>query len=197
MSTLRKLFSHYGSDKHLHGYDRLYRQILTPGSVTSLLEVGVGTRNPDGIDHTVHEWFPDDYKPGGSLRAFADYLPDAAITGIDIEEDCVFTDGRIITMLCDSTNAEQVNETLGGTTQFDVIIDDGDHTEWAQLRTLRNLWPHLAPGGVYIIEDIATITVPHIIDVIGFEAWRTAVIMPSLSCPLGFLIVAVQQAGDH
>lgn len=193
MSTLGDLFARHGSDKYLHGYDRLYEQIIHPSTAT-LLEVGVGTRNPDGVDHTVHEWFPDDYQPGGSLRAWADYLPHATITGIDIEPDCVFTDGRITGLLCDSTNRDQVDETFSATPQFEVIIDDGDHTEWAQLRTLRSLWSHLARGGLYVIEDIATITIPHIVDIVGFDAWRTATMMPSQSCPLGFMVVAIEDA---
>ena len=191
MTVLGDLFARHGSDKYLHGYDKLYRKVI-PADVSSLLEVGVGTRNPDGVDHTVHEWFPADYTPGGSLRAFAEWLPGIAITGIDIEPDCAFTDGTITSMVCDSTNWTQVNETLGDATQFDVIIDDGDHTEWAQLRTLRNLWPHLTPGGVYVIEDITTITIPHIVDLVGFEAWRTARMMPSQSCPLGFMAIAIE-----
>lgn len=191
MSTLGDLFAHYGSDKYLHGYDRLYERILKRDT-GSLLEVGIGTRNPDGVDHTVHDWFPADYTPGGSLRAFADYLPGAYITGLDIEPDCVFAEGRITGLLCDSTSWGSVVETLGAAMYFDVIIDDGEHTEWAQLRTLRNLWPHLAPGGTYVIEDATTITVPHIVDIVGFDAWRTARMMPSQSCPLGFIAVAIE-----
>ena len=78
--TLGALFQRHGSDKYLHGYDRLYERIIK-ADTGSLLEVGIGTRNPDGVDHTVHEWFPADYQPGGSLRAWADWLPGAAVTG--------------------------------------------------------------------------------------------------------------------
>ena len=193
MSVLGDLFARYGSDKYLHGYDGLYERIIKRDTA-SLLEVGIGTRNPDGVDHTVHEWFPEDYQPGGSLRAFADYLPGADIVGLDIEPDCVFTDGRITGLMCDSTNRERVDEILGEATTFDVIIDDGDHSEWAQLRTLRNLWPYLSQGGVYIIEDVAAITIPHVVDIVGFESWRTADIVPSQSCPVGFIAVAIWSA---
>ena len=188
--TLGALFQRHGSDKYLHGYDRLYERIIK-ADTGSLLEVGIGTRNPDGVDHTVHEWFPADYRPGGSLRAWADWLPGAAVTGIDIEPDCVFTEGRVTGLLCDSTNLESVTETFDAATLFDVVIDDGDHTAWAQLRTLRNLWPLVAPGGVYVIEDVATLIAPLVVDVVGFDAWRTADIVTSLSCPLGFIAVAM------
>jgi SAM-dependent methyltransferase len=37
---------------------------------------------------------------------------------------------------------------------FDLIVDDGAH-EWdAQLLTLTNVYPHLRPDGLYVIEDI-------------------------------------------
>ena len=38
--------------------------------------------------------------------------------------------------------------------KIDVIIDDGDHVDQSQLATLRNFWPLLRDGGLYIIEDI-------------------------------------------
>ena len=38
--------------------------------------------------------------------------------------------------------------------EADLIIDDGSHTVWDQQATLEILWPRLANGGVYIVEDI-------------------------------------------
>ena len=37
---------------------------------------------------------------------------------------------------------------------FDVIIDDGMHARLAQLKTFKNFYPLLNPGGTYIIEDM-------------------------------------------
>lgn len=37
---------------------------------------------------------------------------------------------------------------------FDIIIDDGSHVGRMQLEAFESLWPHLAPGGVYIVEDL-------------------------------------------
>ena len=38
--------------------------------------------------------------------------------------------------------------------RFDVIIDDGLHSSEAQVATLRNCFPYLANGGIYITEDL-------------------------------------------
>ena len=39
---------------------------------------------------------------------------------------------------------------------FDVIIDDGGHTNKQQIASLKALWEHVRPGGAYIIEDLET-----------------------------------------
>lgn len=37
---------------------------------------------------------------------------------------------------------------------YDIIIDDGAHTPDAQLASFEALWPHVAPQGIYVIEDM-------------------------------------------
>ena len=44
---------------------------------------------------------------------------------------------------------------------MDVIIDDGSHVGRMQLEAFRSLWPHLAPGGVYIVEDLMFAYIEH------------------------------------
>ena len=39
---------------------------------------------------------------------------------------------------------------------MDVILDDGDHWPQATERTLAAWWPIVRPGGLYILEDVAT-----------------------------------------
>jgi hypothetical protein len=67
------------------------------------------------------------YRPGGSLRAWRDYFPRAQVLGMDVQPDTQFTEDRIRTCLCDSTNAEQVSEFFRAHDHlaFDLIIDDG------------------------------------------------------------------------
>ena len=39
-------------------------------------------------------------------------------------------------------------------TPFDVVIDNASHINWHQIRMLDFMLPHLAPDGLYFVEDI-------------------------------------------
>jgi SAM-dependent methyltransferase len=117
-----------------------------------VLEIGLGTTNADVMSHmgTV-----GGAKPGGSLRAFKEYLPNATIFGADIDESILFTEDRIKTYGVDQTDdasLERLGHNVGN--EFDLIIDDGLHAPHANLRTLQFALPLLRPGGSVVIEDI-------------------------------------------
>jgi hypothetical protein len=38
--------------------------------------------------------------------------------------------------------------------RFDIIIDDASHASYHQQLAFKTLWKQLAPGGLYIIEDL-------------------------------------------
>jgi hypothetical protein len=46
----------------------------------------------------------------------------------------------------------------------DLIIDDGLHVEAAQIATLRNFFPALRPGGLYVVEDVLETAVPGVME---------------------------------
>lgn len=156
MKTLHEIVEHYGSDKNLSRYTPVYEVLFSELRMVPvrLLEIGIGTLLPDipstFIGNPRH--YPD-YKPGGSLRAWRDYFSKGTIYGGDVAYDCMFSEERITTFLFDSTSKEQCDRVLGGL-EFDIIVDDGLHTKEAQLETLRNLFPRLSVGGLYVIEDI-------------------------------------------
>ena len=54
----------------------------------------------------------------------------------------------------DQVTIARAVEVAGG--PLDVICDDGGHHARDQLGALELLWPHLAPGGVYLIDDVHT-----------------------------------------
>ena len=39
---------------------------------------------------------------------------------------------------------------------FDVVLDDGSHVCAHQIASFENLWPHMAEGGLYMVEDCHT-----------------------------------------
>jgi hypothetical protein len=151
-----ELFNHYGTDKECYAamYHALFKHIRH--GKLRLLEVGIGTMIPEAPSSMVGS-AREGYRPGGSLRAWRDYFPNSDIHGIDVQPDTQFKDERgIDTHLCDSTDGEAVSRLMHGLggVSFDIIIDDGAHLDMQQLATLTNLFPYVADGGYYIIEDI-------------------------------------------
>jgi hypothetical protein len=153
-TSLGGLFDLYGSDKTRSGYHKTYEPLLKHrrDTITAVLEIGIGTLDP-AVRSSMVGYAAPHYQPGGSLRAWRDYLPNAMIIGVDTQPDTQFSEGRIHTRLADSTNPGELDTALQNLT-FDVIIDDGDHHPRSQLHTLHNLWPRLRRGGVYVIEDV-------------------------------------------
>jgi hypothetical protein len=153
---LADLFNKYGSDKDRNGYSHLY-SILFDGlknEKLNVLEIGIGTMI-QGAQSSMKGYMPDSYLPGASLRAWNDYFINSAIYGIDIQLDTQINEDRINTFVADSTNADAVNELMQKLNiQFDIIIDDGWHWDEAQKNTLKNFFPYLKDGGIYVIEDI-------------------------------------------
>lgn len=152
--NLGELFDHYGTDKTRSGYAGIYEDLYEHRrhEVTRVLEIGIGTLLPAAPSSMLGYAAPH-YRPGGSLRAWRDYFPNATIWGIDTQHDTQFNEHRITTTLADSTNPAQLRRVLDGL-DFDLIIDDGAHDPLSQVKTLNNLWSYRKPDGWYIIEDI-------------------------------------------
>jgi len=154
---LDKIIEHYGSDKVLSNYNLGYAKAFKDirNEVTNVLEIGVGSTASNTTPfsfkgNTAH--YPE-YKPGGSLRAWREYFPNATIHGVDIQEDCRIDEDRIKTFIFRSMELHECKKHLYDF-KYDIIIDDGDHSAISQLITFKNLAPLLKKGGLYCIEDI-------------------------------------------
>lgn len=155
---LKDLFDSYGSDKAVtHNYHLLYGPILAQqDAVSAVLEVGIGTHNPDVVSN-----MGVNGKPGASLRAFREFLPDAQIYGADIDRRILFSEERISTFFVDQTDSgsfDAIADEVGGS--LDLIIDDGLHSPNANLATLLFGLERLKIGGWLVIEDIAPAALP-------------------------------------
>jgi hypothetical protein len=156
MTSLETLITKYNSDKNNYGYPKVYESIFRnfKDKPINLLEIGIGTMTPGAHSTMVHVYGENgNYKPGASLRAFRDYFPNGNIYGGDVQLDCMFSEERINTLLFNSLVKEECDNALKDL-QFDIIIDDGDHTNSSQEATFRNLWSRIKPGGYYFIEDV-------------------------------------------
>ncbi|KQR33627.1 hypothetical protein ASF91_06505 [Rhizobium sp. Leaf155] len=185
---LKNLFNKYGSDKSRHGYVPIYSQIFRSFEKRdlTLLEVGLGTNNPALISS-----MGSGGKPGASLRAFRDYLPEATIFGADIDKDILFSEDRIKTGWVDQTDLQsfhQLNDKFGRR-EFDIVIDDGLHSTEANMNTLLFWRAAAAPGGWMVIEDIPerTIHVWHTVVFLLRGAGHEAMIYKTVA---GYVVVA-------
>jgi hypothetical protein len=131
------IFTGYDTDKagH-HTYEPFYERELgaRKDEIRGVLELGI-----------YH---------GGSLRAFRDYCPNAVVVGMDVDSGTLFESERIFTFQGDVRNAHDLHLVGTYAKPYDVIIDDASHRPIDQFHALKNLWRYLAPGGLYIIEDL-------------------------------------------
>ncbi len=93
---------------------------------------------------------------GGSLEMWRHYFgPDCHVTGIDIEEACrSYAGAGVDIVIGDQSDREFWGNFKRRRPRVDVLIDDGGHTPEQQRVTLEEMLPHLAPGGVYLCEDV-------------------------------------------
>ena len=95
-------------------------------------------------------------KPGASIRAFKQFLPNSLIFGADIDKNILFNESRIKTTYVnqlDYKTFENMDKTFGNI-KYDLIIDDGLHAIGANLNTLIFALDKVKDDGWIVIEDI-------------------------------------------
>ena len=127
------------SDKGtMHSYIEYYESWFKPHRAqSSILEIGVMT--------------------GGSMLMWFEYFDSVRMTGVDLRqgfnqpldfqtdlEHCEWHWG------IDSTDLTQTPVLA----RHQFVIDDGAHDLESQIRTFRNYWQFVQPGGTYFVEDI-------------------------------------------
>lgn len=139
-TDLCRLALAHGTDKmprYGHAYTPYYHSLFATrrDSVRKVLEIGIDQ--------------------GASLRMWRDYFPHASIYALDCDIRHLFNESRIHSRLCDQGNSFQLQEAaIWAGRDFDLIIDDGSHQPAHQVLSAIVLVPLLAPGGVYVIEDV-------------------------------------------
>lgn len=132
------------TDKLELGYGPTYDQLADelarhpryagPGRPVRLLEVGVAS--------------------GSGMDYFSYVFQTEMVYGVDNKPESGKPDqyDRIITCSQDDANLPLVLQGRGWA-PFDVIVDDASHMAGPTAITLALLWPLVAPGGLYVIED--------------------------------------------
>lgn len=157
-SELESLLRYYGSDKPTrHDYHLVYAPIFADiGSVTCLLEIGLGSNNED-----VPSNMGKTGRPGASLRAFRDYLPGCNVYGADVDERILFSEDRIVTSRVDQTDKVSMRALAARLPEgLDLVIDDGLHSPNANLAVLLLGLEKVRQGGWIVIEDVSLDAAP-------------------------------------
>jgi cephalosporin hydroxylase len=98
---------------------------------------------------------------GGSLTLWAEWFDSVELVGCDIHPNSA--NGEfipdmaqpkysefLVNYCCDGFTADRAQE-LG---QFDIIIEDAEHSQRQMLQTIELYWPSVRKGGLLVIEDI-------------------------------------------
>jgi hypothetical protein len=118
------------TDKWAHGYMPSYLRIAAElGPAARVCELGVYL--------------------GDSLRLWQSLFPQGQVTGVDINPSALYPDGSM--QVIRRQDDPELPLILGG--PFDLVVDDASHNGVATAATFTNLWPLVAPGGYYVIED--------------------------------------------
>lgn len=140
VGSLQEIAMRFRADKVLeHTYCDVYEEVLGPlrDRDIALLEIGI--------------WH------GNSLKMWLEWLPKATVVGIDVVLPELLLppekSKRLAMHVCAQDDEERLNAILPNKT-FEVLIDDGSHRIEHQLVSIHYLWPKLASGGLYFIEDI-------------------------------------------
>ena len=171
-----------------HTYETMYGLFLAPLQSqprVKMLEVGLG------CDMT--------YGPGASASLWRRLLPDAEIWMADVDGDCVAKHNETLralgirALVGDQTDRAKLRQwlaTAGG--RFDLVIDDGRHSNSQVLTTFQHLWRAVNPGGLYFMEDL---------QVGRLELWDdtngTAVISDVIQAWIEQLLIKAEYAGQR
>jgi hypothetical protein len=140
-----------------HTYEIMYGQYLLPyyrkNPKMKMIEIGLGCDMK--------------YGPGASVAIYKKLFPTAELWEAEFSASCVekaikngMLDG-INTLTGDQGNVTVLGrwiEESGG--DFDVVIDDGGHTNCQIWTSFLKLWPTVKPGGLYFIEDMQIAKMP-------------------------------------
>ncbi|MEV4256621.1 class I SAM-dependent methyltransferase [Spirillospora sp. NPDC049652] len=143
---LTALATRCASDKWgVHFYTPYYQRHLAPyaDQRVRVLEIGIG-----GYQSPEHG--------GASLRMWRQYFRRGLVHGLDIHDKSALERPRMRTHRGDQGDAAFLAALADEIGPLDIVIDDGSHLSGDVLASFGVLFDRLAPGGLYVIEDLQT-----------------------------------------
>lgn len=152
MESLTDIFNRYDSDKNssFHNYCRQYENLFKDYREKSLtfLEIGVFQ--------------------GESIKIWREVFHNAIkIVGIDINPECKQyenPDKSIFVEIGDASNPEFITFINNKYGPFDVVLDDGSHTNKDVINSFELIFPTMKDDGLYLVEDTICFKSPQYID---------------------------------
>jgi SAM-dependent methyltransferase len=141
VESLDAIFNKYDTDKnsYFHNYTRQYNPLFKNFRNKPIKYLEIGVFN------------------GGSVKAFKEYFCNSTcILGIDIDNKCKSYENIEKNIFIEIGNAADANFIKTITEKygtFDVIMDDGSHTNKDVITCFELLFPLLNDNGLYIVED--------------------------------------------
>lgn len=91
-----------------------------------------------------------------SVELWTTYFPFCQVIGVDLTDFSRFNNERFLSFVCDQSKLDEVRSMAARIEpgSLDLIIDDGSHASYDQQMTFRELFPLLAEGGWFFIEDM-------------------------------------------
>ncbi|MBW9204487.1 hypothetical protein KV097_00910 [Mumia sp. zg.B17] len=143
---LTQLAKHFRTDKWgNHRYTPHYEYHFAPlrDEKINVLEIGIGGYAREG-------------RGGKSLRMWKHFFRNAQIVGLDIADKSFVDAERITTYRGSQTDPEVLQRIIDEVGELTIIIDDGSHRSEHVRASFAYLFPRLADGGFYAIEDTQT-----------------------------------------
>jgi cephalosporin hydroxylase len=141
MESLEVIFNKYDTDKNsnFHSYTRQYDTLLKDFRDKPIKYLEIGVFN------------------GGSIKAFKEAFKNCeCILGLDIDNRCKKyedVENNIFVEIGDATDIDFIKLITKKYGSFDVILDDGSHTNKDVINSFELLFPLLNDNGLYIVED--------------------------------------------
>ncbi|MFD2740040.1 hypothetical protein ACFSUD_10700 [Sulfitobacter aestuarii] len=151
--NLTDLADRYGSDKgsRKHRYTELYHMLFHPYRQRKItfLEMGLLIGGPEqGMDKD------RETADLPSIRMWLEYFPKAQIHGLDVSDFSWFSHERFSFHRCDMDDRAEIARVAAAMPSPDIVIDDASHASHHQQNAFLEIFPKLAPGGLYVIEDL-------------------------------------------
>lgn len=141
---LTKLGHVFGTDKvdatHTHNglaYTDVYEKYFAPWRLRAFTLLELGTHR------------------GKSLRMWDAYFPRAEIVGLDLEPRAVEHAAGFDVTIGSQTDPVVLGGILERHPDIRIVVDDASHITSLTLASFRFIFPRLASGSIYVIEDVA------------------------------------------